>query len=301
MRGIFVILLLACVHARNPIDQLGEKLANKVSDMLTDSYHEWMTHRVGDSNSTERLGTRLADRAFTVWSPNHALMEGTMHAKPGAKTATKTGAFRSVRESILGASSLNAPFKASKYAFQLGSWTRPLKYAAEATAEQADVPALQIPVNEEPATAQASAGEGLEYLGRLSQFPLSMQKMATSEEAARLSIAGLTPAETPVDTPRGKLQDGAAPAAGTLQDEASPWKIQAEERVTNIPEMIWSDTDSDGFETFSKLHDESDTSPMIWSDSDSDVDWSHGLWSGSSTDIPKTMPSKLHSELSTHK
>lgn len=160
----------------------------------------------------ERSGTKLDDkifdRAFMAWSLQHEHLEDTMHAKPGAQAATKHGTLsKSIR---------TVNFKRAMEE-GLKTW-RAVKHATEASVDQVDLP---IPVNGGtgdvplslllplplPLPLDAWAMEG--YLGRLSPLSGVTPEIAAPQEAARISIAGLTPVETPLETPRGKPESAA--------------------------------------------------------------------------------------------
>lgn len=256
MHSISVAVLLSAAswaHARNPIDQLGERMASSVLSMLGTPQGDSPLHQSGENPlhrsgeaMADKVTNKLGDRAFVVWSPNHGLLDDTIYAKPGANPVknpepvtvpTSPSKGKSVPTSpSKGGFSLRMPnLLAPLYAPFRMFW--PSKEAPAARAEQANLPVLQIPVSpsKSPSKAKPWAEEGGNVVN-LAPIPEFAPDDVTSEDAAKISIAGSTPRIDDASTPREeaasqKLQDG---DLRIIQDGAPIGNLQAEERLHDI-------------------------------------------------------------------
>lgn len=183
MRSIFAIVLLsllACGHANDSTENV---LADKLADRLVD-----------------RVSTKQEDlQRIMEWSLGYDPLDDTMHAKPVAKTARTPGARTGEPTSYWTA------FSTFQSPFLLSPWRSSSQQAPEAAVQQkADIPLLRLPLKEGLGNADGLTGQGSEYLGRLAPFPGILPEIPTlspeeaaAQEAAQISIAGLTPAATP--------------------------------------------------------------------------------------------------------
>lgn len=200
MRCISVIALLSSIalgHANDSMDAMGNKLADKLGDPSSDK----LVFRASIAPSATQSATHSLIQSAAQTA---GLLEDSVHAKPGAKTAMKSGV-RSERQSIP-ASPWKASFKVPSLLVEsLQTWRTRLKYTPGVSADQVDqvdVPDLHIPIT------SAESTESLGYLGRLSPFPGVLPQVALPDEAARISIAGSTPtALTPRETYTSNQQD----------------------------------------------------------------------------------------------
>lgn len=201
MRCISVIALLSSIalgHANDSMDAMGNKLADKLGDPLSDK----LVFRASIAPSATQSATHSLIQSAAQTA---GLLEDSVHAKPGAKTAMKSGA-RGERQSIP-ASPLKPSFKVPSLLVEsLQTWRTRFKYtprvSADQVVDQVDVPDLHIPIT------SAETTESLGYLGRLSPFPGVLPQVAIPDEAARISIAGSTPTGlTPRETYTSNQQD----------------------------------------------------------------------------------------------
>jgi hypothetical protein len=217
MRSTCVIILLSAVaqaNAKNPIDHLGEMLANKVLSSITWARGKKSFHRSGEMMPDE-TGSKLADRAFGVWSPNHGVLDDTMYAKPGAKPANKAESFPTSPTKGLKPNSRTF----SSFPFSFGFFRVPNLLAAfRRHASQLSLPVFATQVSPSKAGKPKTwAEESHGFVGNLGPLLEEASKSSiTPEESAKISIAGPTPRSVDGSTPRSV--DGSTPREKHARD-----------------------------------------------------------------------------------
>lgn len=175
MHDIFAIILIrtvACGRAQEATKKWGGTLADGVD-------------------------AGLLDRAFLGDGMGVGYLADTMHAKPGSMaTGKKPAVLKGGKPAALKGGSKSFATSLSKVASRISGsfspWRQRWKHALRATVDKVELPNLHMQIIGEP-DAKAWSRENLDYVGSLSPYAGISADVVTPENAASISVAGLTP------------------------------------------------------------------------------------------------------------
>lgn len=190
MRSVSITILLSLfphAHPNDSIDKLGDKLTatltkslDKLSDTLANS-----VDKLGDTLA-DKLGDRLADRAFMMQSSHPEEFDDTVHAKPGAGPQAGHGGFP--------APSLKSPVLRGPLATKPAM---PARQSPKASIGRVDLRDLYNPVHT-AAESKALSGAGLGY---------HVRRPASFSKKEAVGIAGIVGQEARASAASGREED----------------------------------------------------------------------------------------------